>query len=213
MFGELYNRLYNYYGDLKWWPADTPDETVIGCILTQNTAWSNVEKSIHELKNSDVITLSAIKNIDIERLKLLIRSSGFYNQKGVYLKNVADTVIKNFGSLENMRDRDRKTVENLIINIKGVGNETMESIMLYALDYNVFVVDAYTFRFFNRYYGRHFTRNEIRDTAEKEFKNIETLKNFHGMIVYLSKDICKKKPLCSACFLKEHCITGRELNL
>jgi endonuclease-3 related protein len=83
--------------------------------------------------------------------------------------------------------------------------------MLYALDYPVFVVDAYTFRFLERYYGKKFTRKEIRKIAEEEFPDVNLLKNFHGMLVNLGKDFCRKKPLCDSCFLRDSCKTGKKL--
>ena len=209
MFIDLYNTLFDHYGNLQWWPSESDDETVIGCILTQNTSWKNVEKAIETMKESGIITLEDVKTLPEDKLKELIRSSGFFNQKSRYLKEISNAIINNYGYIENMKNKNMKEVEDFISGIKGVGNETKESIMLYALDYPVFVVDAYTFRFLERYYGIKLTRKEVREIAEKEFHEVNTLKNFHGMLVNLGKDFCRKKPICSSCFLRNSCKTGK----
>jgi endonuclease-3 related protein len=211
MFKELYNNLFDHYGDLQWWPSESDDETVIGCILTQNTSWKNVEKAIETMKKSDVITLNDVRTLPVDKLRELIRSSGFFNQKSIYLKEISNEIINNYGSLSNMKGRNIKEIEDFISGIKGVGNETKESIMLYALNYPVFVVDAYTFRFLERYYGLKFTRKEIRKITEEEFPDVNSLKNFHGMLVNLGKDFCRKQPLCNSCFLRNSCKTGKKL--
>ncbi|KPV46809.1 hypothetical protein SE19_03925 [Acidiplasma aeolicum] len=206
MFNELYRILYDHYGDLKWWSSSSDDETVIGCILTQNTSWKNVEKSIINLKNNGLLNLNAIKNMDAEILKKYIMPSGFYNQKAVYLKNIADAVIDSYGTLDNMKNRDIKNISNFLKNIKGVGQETLDSIMLYALNYPVFVVDAYTKRFLKRYYNQNFTFDMIQNYALNDLKkDISMLKNLHAMIVELSKTYCKSTPQCSECFLRTGC--------
>ncbi|MCL4452709.1 MAG: endonuclease III domain-containing protein [Candidatus Thermoplasmatota archaeon] len=211
MFKDLYNNLFDHYGDLQWWPSESDDETVIGCILTQNTSWKNVEKAIETMKKSDVITLNDVRTLPVDKLRELIRSSGFFNQKSIYLKEISNEIINNYGSLSNMKGRNIKEIEDFISGIKGVGNETKESIMLYALNYPVFVVDAYTFRFLERYYGLKFTRKEIRKITEEEFPDVNSLKNFHGMLVNLGKDFCRKQPLCNSCFLRNSCKTGKKL--
>lgn len=209
MFGDLYNLLYVYYGNLEWWPSETDDETVIGTILTQNTSWKNVEKALKNMKENHVYTLNEIATTDQERLKELIKSSGFYNQKSRYLLTVSKEITEKYGNLPGMKNKDIKEIEGFIMGLNGVGNETMESIMLYALDYPVFVVDAYTLRFFKRFYGKEFSRKEIRNYAEEEFSEIDQLKNFHGMIVNLGKDFCKKTPVCKSCFLRDDCLYGK----
>jgi endonuclease-3 related protein len=212
MFNELYNMLYKHYGNLSWWPSESDDETIIGCILTQNTSWKNVEKAIKAMKEAGVDSLSKIKDTNMETLKELIRSSGFYNQKSKYLMNVAIAFTEKYGNIENMKKNDINEIQKFISGLTGIGNETMESIMLYALDYHIFVVDSYTFRFIKRYYGIDMPREEIRNYAEKEFKELEQLKNFHGMIVNLGKDYCRKDPLCINCFLNKSCLYGKSVN-
>lgn len=209
MFNELYTLLFEHYGDLSWWPSESDDETIIGCILTQNTSWKNVEKAIKTMKEAGVDSLVKINGTRHEELKDLIKSSGFYNQKSRYLMNIAGSIIENYGNIENMKNNNPNEIMNFISSIAGVGNETMESIMLYALNYHIFVVDTYTFRFIKRYYSMEMTRREIRNYAEEEFKEVYQLKNFHGMLVNLGKDYCRKKPLCNSCFLNKICLFGK----
>ncbi len=206
MFEELYKDLYSYYGNLGWWPSENDDETIIGCILTQNTSWKNVEKSIKKLKENNINALNDIIKLDENSLKNLIKSSGFYNTKSKYLMNVSKNIIEKYGNVNNMKNQNKDEILKFIINLKGVGNETMESIMLYALNYHVFVVDLYTLRFLKRYLNIDLKRSELRNIIENKFKSNFELKNLHGMIVEISKDYCKKKPLCEECFLNKNCL-------
>ncbi len=206
MFRELYNELYQHYGDLEWWPSESDDETVIGCILTQNTSWNNVKKSIDILRENDMLDLKKIRDVDEIKLQEYIKSSGYYTIKARYLKNIANDIIDNYHKLEHMKNRDFNEIRSFIKNIKGVGNETMDSILLYALNYPVFVIDAYTLRLFKRYYNKNYTSMYIKTEVEREFAgDVFGLKNFHGMIVQLSKEYCKKKAECYNCFLKNSC--------
>ncbi len=206
MFKGLYKDLYDHYGDLGWWPSENDDETIIGCMLTQNTSWKNVEKSIKNLKENNIKTLSDIVKLDENNLKNLIKSSGFYNVKGKYLMNVSKSIIGKYGNVNNMKNKNVDEILKFIINLNGIGNETMESIMLYALDYHIFVVDSYTLRFLKRYLNMDLKRSELRKITEDEFEDNYELKNLHGMIVEISKDYCRKKPLCNKCFLNKKCV-------
>ena len=206
MFKGLYKDLYDHYGDLGWWPSENDDETIIGCMLTQNTSWKNVEKSIKNLKENNIKTLNDIVKLDENNLKNLIKSSGFYNVKGKYLMNVSKSIIGKYGNVNNMKNKNVDEILKFIINLNGIGNETMESIMLYALDYHIFVVDSYTLRFLKRYLNMDLKRSELRKITEDEFEDNYELKNLHGMIVEISKDYCRKKPLCNKCFLNKKCV-------
>ena len=119
MFTNLYSLLYAYYGNLKWWPSETDDETVIGCILTQNTSWKNVEKAIEKMKSEHIDTLIEITRTDNEKLKDLIRSSGFYNQKSRYLSAVARAIIEKYGNL----DKNIESTMNIIYAVKDLNRD------------------------------------------------------------------------------------------
>ncbi len=193
---HLYRLLKDHYGEQHWWPADTPFEVAVGAILTQNTSWKNVEKAIYNLKKHNCITPERI--LQCKELEELIKPAGFYRQKAERLKNIASFFLR--------KDIDKMSTEKLreeLLNIKGVGKETADSILLYAFDRPVFVVDKYTYRLFVRlgvWKGR-FDYEGIRNLVEREIKDVGDLKEFHALIVEHSKRICKKKPLCNECFI------------
>lgn len=203
----IYSLLYGKYGDLGWWPAETPDEVVIGAILTQNTSWNNVEKCIENLKRHALITLETLKSASINNIRELIRSSGFFNQKAERLKRIAMAIVDTYGSLEGMQSHTDHELAHFLGSLNGVGSETMESIMLYALSRPFFVMDKYTYRIFSRIgFPVASSREEIRERIAQDLcYNIERMKNYHAMLVYLGKDHCRTKPICDGCPLSEIC--------
>lgn len=204
---ELYNRLFVRYGDLGWWPADSREEVIIGAVLTQNTSWKNVEKSLDKLRKNSLITLSDIATAPPELVMESIRSSGFYNQKSLYLRELSRKITEKYGTLENLQSTGQANAKDFLLSSKGVGYETMESIMLYALDFPVSVVDAYTIRILGRILGKgKFRREKLREEMESDLNwDVDRLKNYHAMTVQLAKDFCRKKPLCVSCPLKNGC--------
>ncbi|MEM0157553.1 MAG: endonuclease III domain-containing protein [Thermoplasmataceae archaeon] len=204
---KLYDVLYARYGTTGWWPADSPDEVIAGTILTQNTSWTNVEKAMQSLKANGPVTLQAICSMPSEQLESAIKSSGFYRQKAARLKGLSCAILSKYGSVEKMAREDQDEASDFLKNIKGVGQETLDSILLYALEKPVFVVDKYTARIFQR--TGIMDKPDMRSIKEEVHifldKNIEALKNFHGMIVYLGKDYCRTKPLCGDCPVKNLC--------
>lgn len=204
---ELQDILHSRYGYTGWWPGDTPDEVVIGAILTQNTSWSNVERSLGNLREAGMLSLKKISESDLNQLSGLIRSSGFHNQKSARLKDLAARIIETFGSIERMRNHLRGDVEDFLRPIKGIGQETLDAILLYALDKPVFVVDKYTLRIFQRTgIDPEATIGRAKAAVESELgSDVQMLKNLHGMIVYLAKDFCKTKPQCSDCPVRKRC--------
>ncbi len=150
---KIRQTLFEYYGSLNWWPAETPFEVCVGAILTQNTAWSNVEKAIENLKKENLLTCEAICNADINFLAELIKPSGYFNQKAKKLKAFCKFLKEEFNcnldsffnsaSIEKLREK--------LLSIWGIGKETADSILLYAGEKPVFVVDAYTKRIFSRH--------------------------------------------------------------
>ncbi|ACN99652.1 endonuclease III domain-containing protein [Sulfurihydrogenibium azorense] len=199
---NLYKVLLDYYGFQNWWPVygnqDKVAEISIGAILTQNTSWNNVEKSIKNLIKENCLSFECIDKIDIEKLKNLIKPSGFYNQKSRTLKDLA----KLFLSKKDIGRED-------LLSIKGIGQETAESILLYALDKPYFVVDNYTKRLF---YRLGFTAENISYSDLQKFitgrlpVDLEIYKEFHALIVKHCKEFCQKKPKCENCFLSHKCI-------
>lgn len=207
-FLEVYERLYASIGDLGWWPAETRDEVVVGAILTQNTSWKNVEKSLSVLREEGALNLKTISTLEPEYLSGLIRSSGFHNQKASRLIDLSKRILERYGSIERMKREKESVSADFLRNIKGVGRETLDSLLVYALDKPVFVVDKYTERIFSRLglLSEKYEMEDFRSDVKESFgSDVGKLKNFHGMIVQLAKDHCRKKPLCEGCPLSEIC--------
>ena len=203
----LYQRLYSYFGPQHWWPADSPFEVMVGAILTQNTNWANVEKAINNLKKNKLLTLEALYKLPDKRLASLIRPSGYYNIKAKRLKEFLAFLFKAYqGSLKKISKVDTLTLRSLLLSVKGVGPETADSILLYALNKPVFVVDAYT----KRILSRHSLLKEDSSYAEAQNLFMQNLKNdvklfneYHALLVKLGKEFClKAKPKCEICPLK-----------
>lgn len=195
---EIYNILYKKYGKQNWWPTKSKNkqfEIIIGTILTQNTSWSNVEKVINNLIKNNVLNAEKIIKINKNKLASLIRSSGYYNQKAERLKIIAKFFLKN-------KDPSREE----LLNLKGVGKETADSILLYAYNKPYFVVDAYTKRIMNRIGFKENEYDELQELFHKNLKRDYKLFNeYHALIVKLAKENCKKNPACINCCLKEKC--------
>ncbi|WP_292459823.1 endonuclease III domain-containing protein [Methanothermococcus sp.] len=202
---DIYNKLLSQFGAQYWWPAETPYEVVIGAVLTQNTSWKNVEKALENLKKENLIDEKKILSMDIEKLKELIKPAGFYNIKAERLKNITKYIVDNYGTTNNLAktEKDINSLRNELLAIKGIGKETSDSILLYALNKPIFVVDAYTRRIFSRcgIIDKSMDYDEIRLIFENNILlNLNVYKEYHALIVELGKNYCKKKnPLCNEC--------------
>lgn len=203
----IYNKLYGFFGPQRWWPADSAFEVMIGAILTQNTSWANAEKAIANLKKNKLLEASRLYGLSDARLALLIRSAGYYNVKTKRLKSFLEFFIKDYkASHKKMAQADTMALREKLLSVKGIGPETADSILLYALGKPVFVVDAYTKRIFARHkiindggdYGsvqRIFMKNLPKDAG--------LFNEYHALLVRLGKDFClKNKPKCEICPLK-----------
>lgn len=203
----LSRELFRKYGDLHWWPAKSRDEVVIGAILTQNTSWNNVATAIERLRSAGSETLADISIMDEKELASAIHSSGFYNQKAKRLKTISKEILSRYGQLENMIGKDPHEIRSFLSGLSGIGQETLDSIMLYALDYPVFVVDKYTRRLLVRlgFITDRIRDSEIKTAIEGIISDLWELKNFHACIVALSKEYCRSKPECNNCPLRNSC--------
>lgn len=205
---EIYHKLNECYGKTNWWPADTIDEIIVGAVLTQNTNWQNVEKSLKNLKENNLLDTKKLLLIEENKLKELIKPSGFYNIKTERLKNVLMFFEKMCdGDFNKLSNFDLNFLRNKLLSVKGVGKETADSILLYALNYPIFVIDAYTKRLLSRI---GISNEESYDSLQKLFhenleKDILIYKEFHALIVIHCKKVCKKKPECENCSLKNFC--------
>jgi endonuclease-3 related protein len=205
---EVYQNLFDKFGPQNWWPGETRLEVIIGAVLTQNTAWKNVEKAIKNLKNAGFINVQGLMDVEPKMLAELIRPSGYYNIKSLRLKEVITFLSRNRG-IENLLDHKSLELRNNLLKLKGVGEETADSILLYAFQKPIFVVDAYTKRVFSRVglldEGMHY--GEVQTFFEKNLKKDAALYNeYHALIVKLGKEYCKKKePLCNGCPIRKVC--------
>jgi endonuclease-3 related protein len=205
----IYRRLYERYGLQHWWPGDSPFEVIVGAILTQSAAWQNVEKAIANLKNAGVMSPSAIRNIPQDELAQLIRSTGYYNAKAAKLKAFVTWLAVTYNNnLEKMFAIDTGSLRSELLAVHGIGPETADSILLYAGDKPVFVIDAYTRRIISRLglasavdsydgYQAFFTANLPLDTR--------LFNECHALIVRHAKECCRKQPVCCNCCLKDIC--------
>lgn len=200
--------LYAKFGPRHWWPGDTKIEIIIGAILTQNTAWTNVEKAIRNIKREKALSVNKLSNISEKKLARLIRPSGYYNIKTNRIKNFLRFLNMCYnGSINKMFRSDLYKLREKLLSVKGIGQETADSILLYAGNKPVFVVDAYTKRILSRhgFINEEATYKEAQSLFMNNLKKDERLFNeFHALIVELGKSVCKsKKPLCNMCPIRK----------
>ena len=203
---EIYQLLYKRYGQQHWWPGQSRFETALGAILTQNTNWKNVEKAIKNLKHNRCLDAAKLYKMDISILAEMIRPAGYYNIKAKRLKNFLDWLFENHdGQLERLCHVDVYSLRQELLGIKGIGPETADSILLYALDKPVFVVDTYTCRLL----GRHGLIEEgadyqsVQDFFQGNLQSDPDLFNeYHALLVCVGKEYCKKTPNCTNCPLE-----------
>ncbi len=205
---EIYNILLEHFGPQDWWPGETPFEIMVGAVLTQNTNWTNVSKAIDNLKKENLLSFEKLHELEVEMLAEKIRPAGYFNLKAKRLKNLLDFIDKEYdGSLEEMFAEDTFSLREKILTVKGVGPETADSILLYAGQKPVFVVDTYTHRIFSRHsiIAEEEGYYEIQEYFAMSLpEDVQLFNEYHALIVQLGKEFCKKsKPLCSQCPLNE----------
>ena len=205
----IYQRLLDRYGPQHWWPADEPFEVIIGAILTQSTAWGNVEKAIGNLKKAGALNPIAIRELPVDDLAILIRPSGYYNAKARKLKAFVERLSESYGgSLEKLFALDTPNLREELLSIYGIGQETADSVILYAAQKPMFVIDAYTHRITNRL-GLHPDKNSYAALQALFMDNLpgdEKLFNeYHALLVCLGKNACRKHPVCHECCLDTIC--------
>jgi len=201
---KIYNHLYHHFGPLNWWPGDTPFEIMIGAILTQNTSWRNVEKTIKNLKEENLLNPKKLNGLDQKKLIRLIRPSGYYNVKAKRLKNFLTFYIDHYeASAKKMFSEDAQELRRKLLTINGIGAETADSILLYAGKKPFFVVDAYTKRVFFRHklISEDSSYHKIQEFFMQNLPhNVELFNEFHAQIVMLGKNICtNRNPKCLIC--------------
>jgi endonuclease III related protein len=207
----IFTLLLQHYGPQHWWPGDGPFEMMVGAIMTQSTSWINVEKAILNLKNAGSLSPAAIRAMDIGQLGALIHSSGYYNVKAKKLKSLNEWLGCYHDQLAELFIKDTEDLRRELLSVYGIGEETADSILLYAAGKPVFVIDAYTRRIIGRIgiqpagisysdYQQLFLSNLPHDTG--------VFSEYHALLVQHGKTTCRKKPLCHNCCLSKICQTN-----
>jgi endonuclease III related protein len=209
LLNETYRRLMTAYGPQHWWPAETPFEVMVGAVLTQSAAWTNVEKAIHNLKTARALLPDAIRDMSFSELAEIIKPSGYYNVKARKLKSLVYWLGEKYqDNIPKMAERDTHSMRLELLSVYGIGPETADSILLYALGKPVFVIDSYTRRIVSRIglmkeednyneYQRLFTANLKPD--------VNIYNEYHALLVNHAKEACNKKPVCDKCCLDDFC--------
>ncbi len=212
MLLEIYNLVLKEFGSQKWWPIISKNkrfEIMVGAILTQNTAWKNVEKAIENLDREGLLDLERMHETDTKGLARLIRAAGYYNQKAKKLKNFTKFLIDKYdGDIKKMFRKNTIELRKELLSVNGIGPETADSILLYAGCKPVFVVDAYTKRVFSRIglISKDASYDKIQEFFMKNLpKDYKLFNEYHALIVMLGKSICKKEPNCGDCPINGFC--------
>jgi endonuclease-3 related protein len=203
----LFDDLLTAYGEQAWWPADDAFEIAVGAVLTQNTNWSNVEKALANLAQAGVLSLAGLRALPRDHLAALIRPSGYYNIKARRLHNLCDR-LASIGGLERLVDMPAGQARAELLSVNGVGAETADDILLYALGRPVFVIDTYTRRLLMRYALAN--GDEPYDVLRLGFQralppDVGLFRQYHALIVTHAKQACRKNPLCNGCGLQRRC--------
>jgi endonuclease-3 related protein len=204
---NIYELLYDRFGPQHWWPGETQFEIIIGAILTQNTSWANVEKAITNLKTANALSAQALHRMNHDELAALIKPAGYFNIKANRLKSFLIWLFDEYdGLLENIEKISTAGLREELLNIKGIGPETADSILLYAFDRPVFVVDAYT--------SRVTTRHALVETGcdyeqlqqlfqSNLVEDVKMFNEYHALLVRVGKEFCRPKARCSGCPLEK----------
>ena len=204
---EVYQLLFDRFGPQHWWPGETQFEIIAGAVLTQNTNWANVKKAIANLKSAHLLTPEKLYHLDPSQLAELIRPAGYYNIKAKRLKNFVKWLFQNYdGQLTNLQNLDTGQLRAELLAIKGIGPETADSILLYAFNREIFVIDAYTARIACRHglIQPDADYEQLRELFQSNLPQDSQLFNeYHALLVRLGKEFCRPKAKCSACPLEK----------
>ncbi len=200
----LYRRLFDHYGPQHWWPAETPFEVMVGAVLTQNTAWINVERAIENLRQSDLLDPAAIAVLSPQKLALHLRPSGYFNVKAKRLQSLCHWLL----SRNDQEGLDTAVLREALLSIHGIGPETADDILLYAYHRPVFVIDAYTRRLCSRLglLDASLPYEALRAIFERALPaDVAMYNEFHALIDHHAKQVCRPKPRCESCMLHRSC--------
>ena len=203
----IYEALLAHFGHRNWWPGDEPFEIVVGAILTQNTAWKNVEKAIAALKERGLLDPKRMLETPTDELAALIRPSGYFNQKAKKLKAFLNFLFERHrGRLDELFELDVEDMREQLLGVWGIGKETADSIILYAANKLTFVIDAYTKRILVRkgIVDADATYDEMKELFERNLPaDVGLYNDYHAQLVALGKTYCTTRPRCEACPIRD----------
>ena len=209
---RAYDLMRARFGHQHWWPGDTPFEVCVGAILTQNTAWTNVQRAIANLKAARLLEPRALYQLPEERLADFIRPAGYFNVKARRIRSFLGVLVSQFdGRLDQLFDGETPAVRQRLLSINGIGPETADSMLLYAGGHSSFVIDAYTGRIFRRHgwCKSDATYQELKDRCESSLnqkslpRRLHYWQDYHAQLVMVGKHFCRPHaPLCERCPLK-----------
>ena len=210
-------RMAAHYGPTHWWPGDSAFEIALGAILTQNTAWTNVEKAIANLKAARLMSPMAILDAEDAALEAALRPSGYFRQKAKRVRLFCQHLVDHYeGDIAQMAIRPLNQLRHELLSLHGIGPETADDILLYACGLPSFVVDTYTRRIFSRHgivppgIGYEHLRAFFEDRLERD---VASWKEYHGLIVWTAKDFCRTRPRCEGCPLQGTLKRGQPLHV
>ena len=219
MLIDVYNILLSKYGPQGWWPGAGPLDVVIGAILTQNTAWSNVEKAIDSLKIANLWSLESIHCSTEEELASVVRSSGYFNQKARKLKSFAEHIYMRYEwDVAKFLNQELTCLRKELLSIYGIGPETADDILVYAAEKPSFIIDVYTKRILGRLGIIDFKHRARYEDYQKLIQDqlpqdVRLFNEFHALLDNHAKLICKKSPICSECVLIDGCNWAQQQDL
>lgn len=203
----VFEKLLNSFGSQHWWPGDSPLEVMIGAVLVQNTAWKNVERAIGNLREAEALDAERILAISDADLEALIRPAGYYRRKAKRLRSLLEFFVHEYdGSISKMQATDFQTLREGLLGVHGVGPETADAILLYALEKPAMVVDTYTHRVFARHgwvpYETDYHQMQEHLVSELP-EDVQTYNELHALLVQVGRDFCRKTPRCELCPLQD----------
>ena len=214
---KIYRRLHDCHGPQHWWPGDGPFEIMVGAVLTQNTAWSNVEKAIANLRRAGALDAGVIADLPQARLARLLTPAGYFNIKARRLANFCRWYLEQ-GGYRRLRYWPTGRLRRRLLSVNGVGPETADDMLLYAFHRPVFVIDAYTRRIFSRLglVDHDLAYEALRETFESALQQalrgragrrrlVRLYNEYHALIVAHGKDVCRVRPRCDGCCLARYC--------
>lgn len=203
----MYDLMFEHFGPQHWWPGDTAFEICVGAILTQNTAWTNVEKAINNLKNAGCLDFKKLHQKNDSEIAQMIRPAGYFNVKAKRLRSFLNAVQNQFESFEDLQKLSMEKLREFLLSINGIGPETADSMVLYAFDKTSFVIDAYTKRILMRHSLASLEDDyyRLKEFFEDHLEpDVALFNEYHALIVMVGKNFCKtKNPQCDKCPLEK----------